>query len=190
MVRTGRMPLATRPGNDNSLLGVRVARDQPRGDPAYDDQQIADLVAYSASFTTGPSVPPEPDVAGADLAAGGELYRLNCSACHQMAGSGGALAYGTIGPDLYSATPRETVEAMRTGPGSMPVFPRSVLDDDQARNVSAYVSYLQQPADRGGANLGHIGPVAEGLVAWVFGLGGAIAMCLWLGTREPKRANG
>ena len=173
-VRTGRMPRSFRGDTDNNVPGV--SRD-------YSNYQIRSLIAYTGGFVQGPSVPSRPDTSNADMAAGGELYRLNCSACHQMAGSGGALAYGTVGPSLTRSSPVEVLEAMRTGPGSMPVFPPSLLDDEQATQIAAYVDYLHAPDDQGGWNLWHLGPVPEGLIAWIFGVGGAVLICRWLGTR-------
>ena len=108
-LRTGRMPLA--------VTGKQAVRKPP----AYDDAQIKALVAYVASLGPGPAIP-DVDVARADTAAGGELYRANCAACHNAAGTGGALSYGHNAPSLLEATPVEVVEAMRTGPGQMPVF--------------------------------------------------------------------
>jgi ubiquinol-cytochrome c reductase cytochrome c subunit len=189
MVRTGRMPLAFR-REGSSVFPASQSQSAERGPVAYSDQQIRDLVAYTSGFLTGPPVPPAPDLAGADVARGGELYRLNCAACHQMAGSGGALAWGTVGPPLRDATPTEVVEAMRTGPGSMPVFPPSVIDEQQTRDITAYVTYLKQPEDRGGAPLWHIGPVGEGLVAWVFGIGAIVLLCRWLGQRDRVTTHG
>ena len=184
MVRTGRMPLAFR----GELAGEPADRDQP-GTASYTDGQIRDLVAYTAGFVEGPEAVESVDVAGADVAAGGELYRLDCAACHQLAGSGGALAYGTNGPPLTGSAPAEVVEAMRVGPGSMPVFPRSQVSDEEATQIAAYVDYLHDPVDRGGAALWHIGPVGEGLVAWVFGVGGIVLVCLWLGQRSRVRTD-
>jgi ubiquinol-cytochrome c reductase cytochrome c subunit len=184
MVRTGRMP-APSPGRPpRELFSSSPPVDRSRQEPAYDEQEIRALVQYTAGFVEGPAAPGPPDLSQADVATGGELYRLNCSACHQMAGSGGALAYGTIGPSLGASDGLDVVEAMRTGPGNMPVFDRTVLDDEQARDIAAYVQYLHDPQDRGGSPLWHLGPVPEGLVAWVVGVGGLLLLCRWLGERE------
>ena len=172
MVRTGRMPIA----NPNDSTNRRP--------PKYTSAEIDALVAYAGTFITGPTVPTV-DIARGDLAAGGAAYRLNCASCHQAAGAGGALAYGVTAPPLTSATPTEVVEAMRTGPGRMPVFGPSQLDDQDATSVARYVDYLRHPDDRGGASLGHLGPVPEGLVAWLLGFGALLVVVRWLGTRDP-----
>jgi len=187
MVRTGRMPAPFRSGAEGDVFGDAPPTQRGRHDSAYRDDQIRALVDYTAGFVTGPAVVPPPDTSAADLGRGGELYRLQCSACHQMAGSGGALAYGAVGPALDQATPREVVEAMRTGPGNMPIFDRSVIGDVEAVDVAAYVEYLRDPQDPGGSNLWHLGPVPEGLVAWLVGIGGVVLFCRWLGERQRVR---
>ncbi len=165
---TGRMPAA----NTNGSQAVRKH-------PAYDPAQIADLVAYVASLGPGPAIP-EVDTAHADVAAGGVLFRANCASCHQSAGGGGALSYGQNAPDLHEATPTQVVEAMRIGPGQMPVFDSTSLSDEQAMNIAAYVEYLRHPENRGGLPLGGFGPVTEGFVALLVGLGGLAAVCVWI----------
>jgi ubiquinol-cytochrome c reductase cytochrome c subunit len=156
-LRTGRMPLAV-PGEQ-----------AVRKPPAYGDEEIEALVAYVASLGPGPAIPVV-DVDGADVVNGGELFRANCAACHNAAGTGGALSYGHSAPSLLDATPVEVVEAMRTGPGQMPVFGEDTFTDAQATDVAAYVDrVLQHPDNRGGLPLGATGPVPEGFVAWIVG---------------------
>ncbi len=46
-----------------------------------------------------------------------------------------------------------------------------------------YVEYLHHPDDRGGAGLGYTGPIAEGFVGLLIGLGGAVAIASWAGHR-------
>jgi ubiquinol-cytochrome c reductase cytochrome c subunit len=69
----------------------------------------------------------------------------------------------------------------------MPVFGERAISSTHADDVAAYVHYLRHPQDRGGANLWHLGPVPEGLVAWVIGIGGVVLLCRWLGERERMR---
>jgi ubiquinol-cytochrome c reductase cytochrome c subunit len=171
MLTTGRMPITAPKG------------DIPRSDPKYSTDQIKGLVAYVSGFVSGPPVP-DVDLSTADVAKGGDLYRLNCASCHQSVGAGGALAYGTTAPALDQATPVQVVEAMRVGPGSMPVFSPDQITDADAADLTAYVQYIRQPDDRGGIAFGHFGPVPEGLVAWAIGLGSLLLYVRWLGTRE------
>jgi ubiquinol-cytochrome c reductase cytochrome c subunit len=170
---TGRMPL------DNS-------RDQPqRKRPAYTKEQIEALVAYVGSLGQGPELP-RLDLAGADVAKGGMLYRGNCAPCHSAAGAGGALSYGRAAPQLRSAEPAQVAAAVRSGPGQMPVFGAEPLSTEDLADIIAYVRYLENPDDPGGVPLGRIGPIPEGLVAWL-GMAALAGIVFWIGTRAPVR---
>ncbi|MBA2281230.1 MAG: c-type cytochrome [Acidimicrobiia bacterium] len=171
---TGRMPLAN-------------SEEQPRRkDPAYDEEQIAALVAYVASLGDGPTLP-EVDVAAADLVRGGELFRENCQACHSASGSGGALSYGRAAPPLAPARPDETAAAIRVGPGQMPVFGEEALSAAEVADVVRYVEYLDAPADPGGLPIGRLGPIPEGFVGWFLGVPLLLGATYWIGTRSPVR---
>jgi ubiquinol-cytochrome c reductase cytochrome c subunit len=50
-------------------------------------------------------------------------------------------------------------------------------------DVASYVQYLHHPRDRGGLPLGHLGPIPEGFVAWVVGLGVLLLAARLIGTR-------
>jgi ubiquinol-cytochrome c reductase cytochrome c subunit len=165
-VSTGRMPLA-RPG----AQAVRKP-------PAFGPRQREAVVAYVASLGPGPPIPAI-DPRGGELARGGELFRENCAACHGFAGRGGALSNGTEAPSLIEATSLEVAEAIRIGPGRMPVFGPETLAAEQVNSIVRYVGYLQRPDDRGGLGLGYLGPVPEGLVGF-FGLGVIALMCRWI----------
>ncbi len=170
---TGRMPL--------------TAEGQPRRkDPAYDPAQIGLLTAYVASLGDGPPVPAV-DPAQGDLALGGELYRASCAACHSAAGIGGALSYGGYAPPLRQSEPQQIAAALRIGPGNMPLFAPAVFDDHQVASLVRYVRFLQHAPNPGGARLGGAGPIPEGFVGWVFGIGALLAATLWIGTRMNQR---
>jgi ubiquinol-cytochrome c reductase cytochrome c subunit len=171
---TGRMPL----GN---------SEEQPvRKRPAYDDSEIDALVAFVGSLGDGPAVP-DIDIEGADLAAGGEIYRANCQACHSASGSGGALSYGRAAPRLSDATPTQVGAAVRIGPGQMPVFGPETISDDELDDLARYVEYLKAPEDPGGVPIGRTGPIPEGFVAWLVGMVALLGLVLWIGTRSPVR---
>lgn len=166
MLTTGRMPMST--------VGVQP----PRKQPAYSPEEIDALVAYVASLGAGPAIPAVDPQSG-DLPQGGELYRLNCAACHNAAGAGGALSSGAHAPALDRATALQIAEAIRIGPGQMPSFDETLTEHDVS-SIARYVLYLRNPADRGGFSLSHSGPVAEGFVAWIFGIGTLILAIRWI----------
>jgi ubiquinol-cytochrome c reductase cytochrome c subunit len=45
----------------------------------------------------------------------------------------------------------------------------------------SYVDYLQQAPDPGGLSIGGIGPVPEGLVAWLVGMGSLLLVVVLIG---------
>jgi ubiquinol-cytochrome c reductase cytochrome c subunit len=65
----------------------------------------------------------------------------------------------------------------------MPAFGQAALNDDGLQSVVAYVRYLDAPRDRGGNPLWHLGPVAEGGIAWVVGIGLLLLALRWIGER-------
>lgn len=172
MVTTGRMPI-----------------DEPReeaspGPVNYDPAEIAALVEYAATIIAGPEVP-EVDIEGADLAKGGEAYRTDCASCHQMAGQGGILPDGRNVPSLGSSNEVQVVEAIRSGPNSMPNFPTEVIDEETATQIAAYLHEIDAPRDRGGWSIGHWGPVPEGAIAFALGLLPVVLVARLLGDRNP-----
>lgn len=169
---TGRMPHTAGPEDQAE-----------RKRPAYRPDQIEALVAYVGTLGDGPGLP-RLEVSGGDLQEGGELYRLNCAACHSASGAGGALSYGQNAPTLLEATPVQIAEAIRVGPGQMPVFGADQLSDEEVQSVVRYVEELQDPADPGGLSLGRIGPIPEGAVAILGGLGLAVLGAWWIGKRR------
>ena len=158
MLRTGRMPLAA-PG------APLVAKD-----PAFDDTQIQTLVDYVASLGGGPAIP-DVQVTGADPAQGRELFTTSCAACHGPGAGGDSVGGGFVAPPLLGQAPVIVGEAIRTGPGAMPVFGPGQISDDGLDDIAAYLAYLHTDAAPGGATLGGSGPVVEGYVAWFVGMG-------------------
>ena len=179
-VGTGRMPLA----------GPNVQA--PVNKVKFSDEQIAALSAYVASLGPGPSVPDEkytkviepgtPENNRA-IAEGGQIFRVNCAMCHNFAGAGGALTRGKYAPSLQESTPRHMYEAMITGPQSMPVFNDANLTPEAKQKVISYLKAQENETNVGGFTLGNLGPVSEGLFAWVFALGILIGCAVWLGKK-------
>jgi ubiquinol-cytochrome c reductase cytochrome c subunit len=174
-LRTGRMPLSV------------PAPQPPAKPPAFNDRQIRDLVAYVGSLCLPDNpCPPVPTVHvdEAKASEGQELFLANCAACHNSSGIGGALSNGRLAPSLQHTDPVQVAEAVRTGPGQMPQFGGDVITDEQLDAIVTYVRYLHEPESPGGLPLGFTGPVAEGFVALLLGLGALLLASRWI-TREP-----
>jgi ubiquinol-cytochrome c reductase cytochrome c subunit len=168
-VGTGRMPLAA--------TGPQ-AEEKP---PQFTDAQVKALAAYVASVAPGPGIPSEEYLNGEGNAAeGGELFRINCAMCHNVAGAGGALTEGKFAPALEGVAPEHIYEAMVTGPQNMPVFNDLNLTPEQKADIITYLTYLEEQPEPGGFGLGNLGPVSEGLFLWIFGLGAIVAVTVWL----------
>jgi ubiquinol-cytochrome c reductase cytochrome c subunit len=174
-VSTGRMPAA-------DVKAVEAERRATRLTPL----QALELAAWVNSLD--PSVPavPYPHLQGTNQSVGQDLFSLNCAACHTITGSGDALAYGTNAPSLQNknVTAQQVVEAMRIGPANMPRFSGNLTDAQVADIVSYVTGRLQHPTNPGGFGLGGVGPVAEGFVALLIGVGGLALVCFWIGDRS------
>ena len=172
-VGTGRMPLQAN--------GPQAAPNLP----SYTPDEISALAAYVASLGPGPSIPDTGtyDPKDADVVLGGQLFRSNCGACHNFAGSGGALTFGKRAPAIVNTTPRHIYEAMITGPANMPIFPDGTLRPADKRAIIAYVETLKNAPNPGGLDLGRVGPVTEGLLFWVVGIGALVVAAVWIGAK-------
>lgn len=184
VLRTGRMPLERTVGYPELAEGAPVRRGStlPAGEPAYSPPQIAAIVDHTRSFVSGPEVP-EVSIGTAAARDGATLYQNNCAACHAWSGVGGALTNGQSAPTLARSEPVEVVEAMRFGPGTMPVFSRAVLDERDADAIATYVELLRDPPSPGGHPLAQLGPVSEGLVGWAVGIVALLLAVRWIGRR-------
>jgi ubiquinol-cytochrome c reductase cytochrome c subunit len=75
-------------------------------------------------------------------------------------------------------------EAMITGPQNMPVFNDANITPEEKNDIITYLTYLQKNSSVGGDELGGLGPVTEGLLAWFGMLGLIIAITVWLGAKS------
>jgi len=168
-VSTGRMPLGSQ--------GAQ-ALEKP---PVFDEEQTRQIAQYVQELGGGPAVPEGDDLhSGGDVAAGGQIFRLNCSSCHAFGGGGGALSSGKFAPRLSDTTDRVIWAAMLSGPQNMPVFGDNQLTPEQKRDVVAYVQETLKDRDPGGFNLGRLGPTTEGLAVFVVGITALIFTALWI----------
>jgi ubiquinol-cytochrome c reductase cytochrome c subunit len=150
-LETGRMPL--------SAPDV----EPQRGTPAYTAAERRALTDYIASLGNGP---PIPTVGHGSVEDGFKGFRDHCAGCHAISARGGVAPPGTA-PALQQATATQIAEAVRVGPYLMPRFDERQIDDAQLNAIVAYVLAQRHPDDRGGWGIGNIGPIPEGLVAWL-----------------------
>jgi ubiquinol-cytochrome c reductase cytochrome c subunit len=173
-VSTGRMPLA---GPNVQAPRVEEVKFTP--------EHIAAMAAYVATLAPGPPIPDAEYTEGenADIALGGELFRVNCAMCHNAAGAGGALTRGKYAPSIADVEGKYIYEAMVTGPQSMPVFNDANVSPEAKNDIIAFLNATRAQQNFGGMNLGNLGPVSEGLFIWIFGLALMIACAWWLGQK-------
>ncbi len=186
-VSTGRMPMS-RPGAQSARKPVTFSEDE-----------IAALAAYVASLGPGPAIPDESDYSLEGMSDderqqaitnGGQIFLTNCTACHNFEGSGGAMPRGGAAPQIRGVDPRFIYEAMLTGPGQMDSFSNGNLSPEEKRDVIAYLGSMDDMPSYGGFGLGGLGPVVEGMVAWVFGIGLLVGAAVWIAahtTRSTKK---
>jgi ubiquinol-cytochrome c reductase cytochrome c subunit len=176
-VSTGRMPLA-------------VATAQPvQKPPRFNRKETLEIVAFVNSLApAAPDYPagiPTVNLSAGDVVEGNSLFVLNCAGCHTITGAGDALSNGFFAPSLHKIYPRQIAEAIRTGPTQMPHFGPGNISDKQVADIVKYVTTsIQHPTNQGGLGLGGIGPVAEGFIGLLFGVGGIMLVAFWLGDRK------
>jgi ubiquinol-cytochrome c reductase cytochrome c subunit len=168
---TGRMPLAN-------------PTDEPtRNPPAYGKADIAALVAYVGSFG-GPGIP-RVDPSQGSLPRGLEQFTERCAGCHQVVAKGGIVT-GAAVPALRQATAQQLAEAVRIGPYLMPKFTERQVDQRTLNDIAAYVQSVKHPDDRGGWGIGNIGPIPEGMVAWLLAAVVLLGVARVIGERAPS----
>lgn len=187
-VGTGRMPAAQ--------PGAQI----PRKEPVYSADETAALAAYVGSLGAGPAIPGATDYnlpAGMTdaqrqeaIVRGGQIFLTNCTACHNFEGSGGAMPNGGYAPHIRGVPSKYIYEAMLTGPQAMDTFSNGNLSPQEKQDVIAYLQSLQDNPQYGGFGLGGLGPVSEGLFAWLVGIGSLVGVAIWIAahtTRTKKR---
>lgn len=179
MLDSGRMPAS-----------VPYVNDIPRA-PRFTQAQITHIVRYVLSFSPHPPEASLPLVMPGDINRGRELFAENCAQCHGSSGDGASVGSNDVAPSLSTATVFQVAEAIRAGPGVMPRFGTDVLSDQDVDDIARYVNFVETHGNApngpnaGGFPLAHVGPVAEGFVAWLFGLGALVLIIRAIGTAGP-----
>jgi ubiquinol-cytochrome c reductase cytochrome c subunit len=175
---TGRMP------------AKEVGAENERKPVTFTTQAIYQIADYVASLGGGPPIPTAEmvDPATGDTALGSQLFSANCAQCHGFAGAGGALTYGKDAPPLTEATPTQIYTAMLTGPEAMPVFADGALPPQAKRDIIAYITQTRVEPNPGGFSLGRTGPITEGLLIFLGGMGFLVIVAMWITAkrRDPR----
>ena len=175
MLDTGRMPAAV------------PYVDEISEKPSFSRAQIEVLTGYVLTLTRAQDRT-LPLVSGGDPIHGRALFAENCSACHGPAADGASVGANDVAPSLRGASAFQIGEAIRAGPDVMPRFGTRELSDRDVDDIARYVTLLDSDApparnvNAGGLALAHVGPVAEGFVAWFFGIGALLLFIRSIGT--------
>jgi ubiquinol-cytochrome c reductase cytochrome c subunit len=170
---TGRMP-----------LDVQTGTQPERARPAYPPGDIEALVQYVGSLG-GPGIP-EVDPEAGNVSRGQAAYASQCAGCHQSMGRGGVVT-GAVPPALDGVTPTQLAEAVRIGPYVMPAFGTGQIDQQTLDSIALYVrDVVQSPPDDGGWGIGNVGPIQEGLVAWLLGGASLLLVARLIGKRQER----
>ncbi|MFG3420535.1 cytochrome c [Micromonospora sp. NPDC049460] len=169
-VSSGRMPMA------------RQEAQAERKPELFTDEETRQLAQFIQELGGGPVLPDGEDLhSDGNIAAGGELFRINCSQCHAFGGGGGALSSGKYAPSLRPASDRQIYAAMLSGPQNMPVFGDNQITPEQKADIIAYIQEtLKHDQDPGGFNLGRYGPSTEGLAIFLVGIVALVFASLWI----------
>jgi ubiquinol-cytochrome c reductase cytochrome c subunit len=175
-VSTGRMPA--------EQLSAENENKPPKLNPA----QTKAVAAYIQFLGGGPPIPTAAQVnpSGANIGLGQQLFVADCAACHNFVGAGGALTYGRFAPALTQSTPTQIYEAMLTGPEAMPVFNDLTITPQEKRDMIRYVTTVRAEPNPGGFSLGRVGPITEGLVAFLGLLLFMVFAALWITAKHGK----
>jgi ubiquinol-cytochrome c reductase cytochrome c subunit len=167
-LRTGFMPLSN---IDEQPATHRVL---------FSEKELRSLVEFVAALGGGAAIP-HPDPAAGSLSAGFELFTEDCAGCHQSLARGGFVTGARV-PPLQGIAATQIDEAVRIGPYLMPRFSERRLSDEQLNAIVRYVLSTNRPDNRGGWSIGNLGPIPEGLIAWLTAIALAV-ICVGLARR-------
>ena len=173
-VSTGRMPAAT----------PLSAQAQPKP-PKLTNREADEVAAFITLALAGRALHPDRQSEGGQPGHRGQPVRpqLRRLPHHHRHGRRAGLRHRT---PRRCTTPRPPRWPRRSAPdrATCPASP-ATCRTAQVRDIVAYVTeQIQHPANPGGFGLGGVGPVAEGFVGLLFGVGGLMLVCFWIGDRS------
>ncbi len=192
-VSTGRMPLADIAAVNGTPLNP-FAHSLAEGTqnyhtaPLFDARQTAAIVTYVTSQAQTTIPIPDVRIDPSKLQRGRLLFEDNCQACHGAGAEGATAGYQWTALPLNRATPTQIGEAIRIGPGVMPRFPKTVLSGDDVNAIATYIGYLTANSQTyGGTVMDYLGPISEGAVSALIGVGFLFWVVYFTGTKTNGR---
>jgi ubiquinol-cytochrome c reductase cytochrome c subunit len=96
------------------------------------------------------------------------------------------MPHGGYAPKIRGVEPKYIFEAMLTGPQAMDNFSNGNLSVEEKRDVIAYLQSIQDNPEYGGFGMGGIGPVSEGMFAWIVGIGSLVGVATWIAAHTAR----
>ena len=81
---------------------------------------------------------------------------------------------------------QQIAEAVRVGPYVMPAFGHQQIDRRELNSIIRYVQLTKAPVNEGGWGIGNLGPVPEGMIAWLLALASMLLVARIIGTRGTE----
>jgi ubiquinol-cytochrome c reductase cytochrome c subunit len=170
-LRTGFMPLAN----------IHAQPSKQRAQ--FSGKEIQALTTFIAALGSGPAVA-HPQPSAGSISQGFRLFTEECAGCHQSLARGGFVTGARV-PPLQGVDATEIAEAVRIGPYLMPRFGTRQITDSQLNSIVRYVLWTNRPVNRGGWPIGNLGPIPEGMIAWLAALLLAVS-CVAVGRRLKR----
>ena len=155
----------------------RSRRTSPRSAPA---RPIPDPSDYSLDGLTD-------EERQEAIARGGQIFLTNCTACHNFAGAGGAMPRGGYAPQIRGVARQAHLRGDAHRPaGRWTTSPTATCRPRRSATSSPTSSRCRTTPSYGGFGLGGIGPVSEGLFAWLVGIGSLVGVAVWIAAHTAR----
>ena len=123
------------------------------------------------------------------LGQGGDLFRLNCASCHGFSGGGCATVRRQDGAHAQARKRQPALHRHADRPGEHAgLLTTTSSRSNEKRAIIDYIQTLKESKDPGGSGIGRIGPVSEGLVIWVAGIGAIVLIIMWIGAKSATHS--
>ena len=156
----------------------RSPRTSPRSAPARRSRRRSRLRHRAASTNE-------------QVVRGGEFFRTNCTACHNFAGAGGALPSGKYAPSLKGVSEQAHLRGHAHRPAAdAGLLRRGAHARGQARHHRLPQEHRRSRPTTAASRSAALGPVSEGLFAWLVGIGALVGFAVWIASHSARSKKG